>query len=81
MPASSEKLEKLIRKIGERPSDELVRAFLAYHEKEPAPADLKSLALDAMLVAEGDTAGEFKSKAELLERLRKLEDSSAVDSS
>ena len=60
-------IEVLINQIGTRPEDELVRAFIAFDELEEAPEELRSLAIDAMLVAEGDTKGEFKTKEELLE--------------
>ncbi len=67
-------LEALINRIGERPYDALVHEFLRYNEREGAPDELRSLAIDAMLVAEGDTAGEFKTKEQLLEKLQELKD-------
>lgn len=65
-------LEALINRIGERPYDDLIREFLSYEERGGIQEELRSLAIDGMLVAEGDTAGEFKTKEQLLEKLQEL---------
>ena len=66
------RLQALIDQIGVAPEAELVRNFLRVNSDRNVPEEIRSLALDAMLVAESDSQGEFKTKEELLEKLQEL---------
>lgn len=65
-------IEYLIDNIGIKKEDELVRAFLNLSEEKDVDPELQSFAIDAMLVAEDDFYGEFKSVEELRNRFLEL---------
>jgi hypothetical protein len=67
-----ERLKTCIQQIGERSEEELVGDFLEFNNDTTVPDSFRSLALDAMLVAEGDLNGEFTSKEALLLELDRL---------
>lgn len=67
-------LEALCLQIGETDEAKLSQLALAMNEDERFHPTVRSFALDAMLIAQGDFNGEFQSKEELLlvvQRLRK----------
>jgi hypothetical protein len=67
-------LEALCRQIGEidGEGETAIERALALSEGENTHPAVRSLAIDAMLVAEGDFTGEFHSTAELLSAVERL---------
>lgn len=77
MNTHAEEMEELVHICESIDSDEegtVVKAALTLSEKPGVSEEVRSLAIDAMLVAQHDYLGEFKSKAHLLEAVHALRD-------
>ncbi len=72
-----ESLEKLISRIGKVDAATLSEQAVAMSQDMTLHPSVRSLALDAMLVAQGDFNGEFESTAELLEAVKRLQEEEA----
>jgi len=73
-PNQIERLRVLCEQIGQIDEKELRDTAVAMNEDMTLHADIRSLALDAMLIAQGDFNGEFESRAELLSAVEKLKE-------